>query len=97
VGGPKWDKVPYDVRPEAGLLRLRKDLELFASLRPASCDPALADASSLKRKRAHGVDIVRIRERTAGPSLGDTQQTRRPAPEQHGSAGSAYAPVGTFR
>ena len=45
VGGPKWDKVPYAVRPEAGLLRLRKDLDLFANLRPAICYPALADAS----------------------------------------------------
>ena len=44
VGGPKWDKVPYEVRPEAGLLRLRKDLQLFANLRPAICYPALADA-----------------------------------------------------
>jgi 3-isopropylmalate dehydrogenase len=50
VGGPKWDAVPYDVRPEAGLLRLRKDLALFANLRPAICYPALADASSLKRE-----------------------------------------------
>src|SRR6266403_441532 len=49
VGGPKWDQVPYDVRPEAGLLRLRKDMALFANLRPAICYPALADASSLKR------------------------------------------------
>ena len=48
VGGPKWDSVPYDVRPEAGLLRLRKDLALFANLRPAICYPALADASSLR-------------------------------------------------
>ena len=48
VGGPKWDGVAYEQRPEAGLLRLRKDLELFANLRPAICYPALADASSLK-------------------------------------------------
>ena len=46
VGGPKWDIVPYDVRPEAGLLRLRKDLGLFANIRPAICYPALAAASS---------------------------------------------------
>ncbi|MBV9557246.1 MAG: 3-isopropylmalate dehydrogenase, partial [Pseudolabrys sp.] len=45
VGGPKWDKVAYDVRPEAGLLRLRKDLALYANLRPAVTYPALADAS----------------------------------------------------
>src|SRR6516225_1579326 len=50
VGGPKWDAVPYDVRPEAGLLRLRKDLGLFANLRPAICYPALAESSSLKRE-----------------------------------------------
>src|SRR5277367_1035563 len=48
VGGPKWDSVPYEARPEAGLLRLRKELGLFANLRPAVCYPALADASSLK-------------------------------------------------
>src|SRR5829696_8597863 len=50
VGGPKWDSVPYEVRPEAGLLRLRKDLGLFANLRPAVCYPALADASGQKRE-----------------------------------------------
>jgi 3-isopropylmalate dehydrogenase len=48
VGGPKWDKVPYEARPEAGLLRLRKDLGLFANIRPAICYPALAESSSLK-------------------------------------------------
>src|SRR5260370_24334501 len=48
VGRPKWDSVPYDVRPEAGLLRLRKDLALFANLRPPVCYPALTDTSVLK-------------------------------------------------
>src|SRR5690606_24552668 len=66
VGGPKWDKVPYDVRPEAGLLRLRKDLELFANLRPAICYHALADSSSLKRELVEGLDILIIRELTGG-------------------------------
>ena len=66
VGGPKWDKVPYEARPEAGLLRLRKDLELFANLRPAICYPALADASSLKRDLVEGLDIVIVRELTGG-------------------------------
>ena len=46
VGGPKWDDVEYENRPEAGLLRLRKDLDLFANLRPAICFPALVDASA---------------------------------------------------
>jgi 3-isopropylmalate dehydrogenase len=66
VGGPKWDKVPYDARPEAGLLRLRKDLGLFANLRPAICYPALADASSLKKNVVEGLDILIVRELTGG-------------------------------
>ena len=71
VGGPKWDAVPYDVRPEAGLLRLRKDLALFANLRPAVCYPALADASSLKREAIEGLDIVIVRELTGGVYFGE--------------------------
>jgi 3-isopropylmalate dehydrogenase len=71
VGGPKWDKVPYDARPEAGLLRLRKDLALFANLRPAICYPALADASSLKREVVDGLDIMIIRELTGGVYFGE--------------------------
>src|SRR5471032_1696400 len=74
VGGPKWDKVPYDVRPEAGLLRLRKDLGLFANIRPAICYPALADASSLKRELVEGLDIVIIRELTGGVYFGEPKQ-----------------------
>ena len=54
VGGPKWDKVPFEARPEAGLLRLRKDLGLFANIRPAIVYPALAEASSLKREAVEG-------------------------------------------
>ena len=71
VGGPKWDSVPYDVRPEAGLLRLRKDLGLFANLRPAVCYPALADASSLKREAVEGLDIMIVRELTGGVYFGE--------------------------
>ena len=71
VGGPKWDKVPYDVRPEAGLLRLRKDLELFANLRPAIVYPALADSSSLKRELVEGLDILIVRELTGGVYFGE--------------------------
>jgi 3-isopropylmalate dehydrogenase len=71
VGGPKWDGVPYDQRPESGLLRLRKDLELFANLRPAICYPALADASSLKRDRVDGLDIMIVRELTGGVYFGE--------------------------
>src|SRR5215472_2847069 len=71
VGGPKWDAVPYEVRPEAGLLRLRKDLALFSNLRPATCYPALADASSLKREAVEGLDIVIVRELTGGVYFGE--------------------------
>ena len=71
VGGPKWDGVPYDQRPEAGLLRLRKDLELFANLRPALCYKALADASSLKRDLIDGLDILIVRELTGGVYFGE--------------------------
>src|SRR6202048_206925 len=71
VGGPKWDSIPYDVRPESGLLRLRKELGLFANLRPAVCYPALADASSLKREVVEGLDIMIVREVTGGVYLGE--------------------------
>src|SRR6201982_451115 len=71
AGGPKWDAVPYDVRPEAGLLRLRKDLGLFANLRPAICYPALAEASSLKREIVEGLDIMIVRELTGGVYFGE--------------------------
>ncbi|WP_395665698.1 3-isopropylmalate dehydrogenase [Methylocella sp.] len=74
VGGPKWDAVPYDVRPEAGLLRLRKDMQLFANLRPAICYPALADASSLKREIVDGLDILIVRELTGGVYFGEPKQ-----------------------
>jgi 3-isopropylmalate dehydrogenase len=71
VGGPKWDKVGYDVRPEAGLLRLRKDLDLYANVRPAIVYPALADSSSLKREVVEGLDIIILRELTGGVYFGE--------------------------
>jgi len=74
VGGPKWDDVPYEVRPEAGLLRLRKDLGLFANLRPAICYPALADGSSLKREIVEGLDILIVRELTGGVYFGEPKE-----------------------
>ncbi|MXN64869.1 3-isopropylmalate dehydrogenase [Stappia sp. GBMRC 2046] len=74
VGGPKWDGVDYEVRPEAGLLRLRKDLELFANLRPAICYPALADASSLKHDVIEGLDILILRELTGGVYFGEPKE-----------------------
>ncbi len=74
VGGPKWDGVAFDIRPEAGLLRLRKDLDLFANLRPAICYPALADASSLKRELVEGLDIMIVRELTGGTYFGEPKE-----------------------
>ena len=71
VGGPKWDNVDFDIRPEAGLLRIRKDLGLFANLRPAIVFDALADASSLKREIVAGLDILIVRELTGGIYFGE--------------------------
>ncbi|NJM35749.1 MAG: 3-isopropylmalate dehydrogenase [Rhodomicrobium sp.] len=74
VGGPKWDGVPYEVRPEAGLLRLRKDMQLFANLRPAICYPALADGSTLKREFVEGFDLMIVRELTGGVYFGEPKE-----------------------
>jgi 3-isopropylmalate dehydrogenase len=70
VGGPKWDNVARDIRPEAGLLKLRKEMDLFANLRPATVLPALADASSLKTELVSGLDMLILRELTSGVYFG---------------------------
>ncbi|SNY90640.1 3-isopropylmalate dehydrogenase [Cohaesibacter sp. ES.047] len=74
VGGPKWADVAYEARPEAGLLRLRKDLGLFANLRPALCYPALAESSALKRELVEGLDILIVRELTGGVYFGEPKE-----------------------
>lgn len=74
VGGPKWDNVPFSIRPEAGLLRLRKEMDLFANLRPAICYPALAEASSLRREVVEGLDILILRELTGGTYFGEPKE-----------------------
>ncbi len=71
VGGPKWDGVDYNKRPEAGLLRLRKELDLFANLRPALVFDALIDASTLKPEIVRGLDILIVRELTGGVYFGE--------------------------
>ena len=71
VGGPKWDNVAREHRPEAGLLRLRKDMDLFANLRPAIVFDALIDASTLKPDVVRGLDIMIVRELTAGVYFGE--------------------------
>ncbi len=70
VGGPKWDNLDFSIKPERGLLRLRKEMELFANLRPALCFDALVDASSLKPELVSGLNIMIVRELTGGIYFG---------------------------
>jgi len=71
VGGPKYDDLDFSVKPERGLLRLRKEMDLFSNLRPAQCFDALADFSSLKKDVVAGLDIVIVRELTSGIYFGE--------------------------
>ncbi len=71
VGGPKYDVLDFSVKPERGLLRLRKEMDLYANLRPAQCFDALADFSSLKADVVAGLDIMIIRELTSGVYFGE--------------------------
>ena len=71
VGGPKWDSLEFADKPERGLLRLRKEMDLFANLRPAVVFEALADASSLKPHLVSGLDILIVRELTGGVYFGE--------------------------
>ncbi|MFN8591394.1 MAG: 3-isopropylmalate dehydrogenase [Thermomicrobiales bacterium] len=77
VGGPKWDSVDPALRPERGLLRMRKELGLFANLRPVSVLDALADASPLKREVVAGVDLLVLRELTGGLYYGQPKRQWR--------------------
>jgi 3-isopropylmalate dehydrogenase len=71
AGGPKWDNLPFEQKPERGLLRLRKEMDLFANLRPAICFEPLVDASSLKPEFVSGLDILIVRELTGGVYFGE--------------------------
>lgn len=77
VGGPKWVGVERHLRPEMGLLQLRKGMDTFANLRPAFCFPALVDASSLKREIVDGLDIMIVRELTSGVYFGEPRGFER--------------------
>ncbi|HET8655295.1 MAG TPA: 3-isopropylmalate dehydrogenase [Longimicrobiaceae bacterium] len=76
VGGPKWDDPGAKVRPEQGLLGIRKALELFANLRPVRCHPEVADASPLRRDLLEGVDLLVVRELTGGIYFGEKRRER---------------------
>ncbi len=71
VGGPRWDRLPVDARPEKGLLRIRRELGLFANLRPATVFPALAGASTLRPEVVAGIDLLVVRELTGGIYFGE--------------------------
>ncbi|HVZ28350.1 MAG TPA: isocitrate/isopropylmalate family dehydrogenase, partial [Rhizomicrobium sp.] len=75
VGGPQWDNLPFAQKPERGILSLRKDLGLFANLRPALCFDALKDASSLKPEIVSGLDLLIVRELTGGVYFGEPKET----------------------
>src|SRR6516165_7283807 len=77
VGGAKWDALPFELRPERGILRLRKEMDLFANLRPAVVFEALADASSLKPELVTGLDLMIVRELTGGIYFGDPRGVER--------------------
>ena len=75
VGGPKWDNLPFHQKAERGLLRARKDMAVFANLRPALCFDALKDASTLKPEIVSGLDILIVRELMGGVYFGEPKET----------------------
>ena len=84
VGGPKYDVLDFSVKPERGLLRLRKEMDLYSNLRPAQCFDALADFSSLKKDVVAGLDIMIIRELTSGIYFGEPRGIHKEGNERVG-------------
>ena len=84
VGGPKWDGLEFKDKPERGLLRLRKEMDLFANLRPAQCFDALADFSSLKPELVSGLDMMIVRELTSGVYFGEPRGVEHDGNERVG-------------
>jgi len=91
VGGPKWDSLPREQRPERGLLGIRKDLNLFANLRPAILYPELANASTLKPEIVAGLDILIIRELTGDIYFGQPRGIREENGERVGFNTMVYS------
>jgi len=77
VGGPKWDNVAHEQRPERGLLAIRKELDLYANLDRRSAFPCWSDASPLKREVVEGTDLMVIRELTGGLYFGEPRGVER--------------------
>lgn len=91
IGGPKWDSIERDKRPERGLLRLRSSLGLFANLRPAILFPQLASASSLKAEIVSGLDLLIVRELTGGIYFGEPRGIREENGERVGFNTDVYS------
>lgn len=77
VGGPKWDTIPVHLRPEKGLLKIRKELGLYANLRPTTYFESLAESSALKKQVIEGVDLLMVRELTGGIYFGQPSERRQ--------------------
>lgn len=84
VGGPAYDDLDFSVKPERGLLALRKEMDLFSNLRPAQCFDALADFSSLKKHIVAGLDIMIVRELTSGVYFGEPRGIHKEGNERVG-------------
>ena len=91
VGGPKWEQLEHNLKPEKGLLTLRKELEAFANLRPGKVFPALIDASSLKKSVVDGTDIFVVRELTGGIYFGEPRYIKELGGKRVGANNLIYS------
>lgn len=90
IGGPKWENMPHHLKPEAGLLKLRKELDAWANLRPAVVHDELLDASSLKPEVLKGTDIMVLRELTGGIYFGQPRGIEGSGPQRKGFNTEVY-------